>query len=97
MAFDQASFAAAAKAAHAAASTPAFTPDPDNSIACAQVEQAVADAKKRAAVHAISMAVGQRVEDLWPGPAADAPAPVPGSLDAVVYAAIAFYQSTVQE
>lgn len=95
MAFDQASFAALAKAAHAAASTPAFTPEDGNEVAIAQVAAAVSEAQKRAAVHQIAMAVSQRCEDLWPGPAVE-PAE-PGSLDAIAYEAIAFYQSTVKE
>jgi hypothetical protein len=97
MAFDQATFAALAKAAYEAAATPAFTPDADNAAAVAQVAAAVSDAQKRAAVHQIAIAVSQRVEDLWPGAPADAPPPAVGSLDEVAYAAIAFFLATVKE
>lgn len=97
MAFDQETFAALAKAAHEAAQQPAFTPDPANEVAVKQVADAIADATKRTAVHQIAMAVSQRVEDLWPGAIPDAQSPAAGSLDAIVLAAIAFYNATVQE
>jgi len=102
MAFDQAKFAAKAKAALAVASTPAFTPDPDNAAACAQVKAAVADAQKRAAVHSIAIAVAERAEELWPGieaTADDMAAAAQGAcdLDCAAYAAIGAYLTTVKE
>lgn len=97
MAFDQEIFVALAKAAHQAAQVPGFDPDPENELAVKQVARSIAEATRRAAVHQIAMAISQRVEDLWPGPSPDAEKPAVGSLDEVAFAAIAFYNATIQE
>ncbi|HEY9273637.1 hypothetical protein [Achromobacter sp.] len=103
MAFDLTVFAAKAKASLAVASTPAFTPDPDNAAAVAQVAAAIADAQKRAAVLSISIAVSERAAELWSGmddtpaerQALAAAAQTP--LDQAVDLLIAAYLTTVKE